>query len=516
MSLKTLTETLHEQRLTILKMGSEKEIERQHAEGKLTARERLAILLDPDTFQETGIFAHHQNKIPELVGRSTPADGVVTGFGKINGRNVCVAAYDFTVMAGSMGEIGEKKISDLRKRALSACMPFIWLLDSAGARIQEAFGAGFAGTGELFYEQSQMSGQIPLICAVMGPCAAGTAYIPGLADVVFMVEKTGSMALAGPHLVKAAIGEDLTAEELGGSDVHCTQSGVADGAFPNDESCLAAIKAYLSFFPSHCAAKPPLSPSPDHAPRSAASLYEILPENPKQSYDIHDVISELVDHRYFFEIKKDFAKNIVCGFAHFGGHPVGIVGNQPAVFGGVIDIDASDKAARFVNLCDAYAIPLVFLVDTPGFMVGSAVEQAGIIRHGAKFIYQVSNATVPKITVILRKAYGAGYYAMCGKAFGADTIVAWPSAEVSVMGPQGAMNIIYRKKIEAAADPEKARQEALRQLEEKISPMLSASAGHLDDVIDPCDTRRVVMTSLQSLTEKNSPRPPRKRGIPPV
>lgn len=515
MKLKTLTDNLKTKRENILKMGGEKLVALQHSQNKLSARERVDLLFDKNTFCETGILAHHQNKVPDMVGKPTPADGVVTGFGKIEGRPACVVAYDFTVMAGSMGEVGERKISDLRKRAISSRMPFIWLLDSAGARIQEAFGGDFAGSGNLFYDQSLMSGQIPLVCAVMGPCAAGTAYIPGLSDVVFMVEKTGSMALAGPHLVKAAIGEDLTAEELGGSVVHCKQSGVGDASFSDDKTCIEAIKEYLRFFPTHSGQKPPLAHNPD-LKEISDKIYNIIPDDAKQSYDVHSVISEISDHGRFFEIKKDFAKNIVCGFSHIGGKPVGIVANQPSDFGGVIDIDASDKAARFVNLCDAYNIPLVFLVDTPGFMVGSKVEKAGIIRHGAKFIYQVSNASVPKITIILRKAFGAGYYAMCGKAFGADTIVSWPSGEISVMGAEGALNIIYRKYIEAAPYPNEVREEALRQLREKISPYLSAESVFIDDVIDPKETRKVILQSLESLENKKLSQPVRKRGIPPV
>lgn len=516
MSLQRLSEDLHARRQAVLEMGGVTAIDRQHASGKLTARERVALLVDPDSFRETGLFAHHQNRVPDLAGKSTPADGVITGVGTIAGRSVCVVAYDFTVMAGCMGEIGEQKIADLRHRAVTSRMPFIWLLDSAGARIQEVFGAQFAGSGGLFYDQSRMSGQVPLICAVMGPCAAGTAYIPGLADVVFMVEKTGSMALAGPHLVKAAIGEEISAEALGGSNVHCTQSGVADASFLDDAACIDAIKTYLSFFPSSSDDRPPFAATIDPRRDCGEAIYETLPETARQPYDMHAIIASLVDHGRFFDIKRDFARNIICGFAHLAGHPVGIVANQPSVLGGTIDNDASDKAAHFINLCDAFHVPLIFLVDTPGFMVGAQVERVGIIRHGAKFIYHVANATVPKLTLIVRKAYGAGYYAMCGKAFGSDLIVAWPTAEVSVMGAEGALNIIYRKYVDAAPYPEQVREEALRQLREKISPYLTASAGFLDDIIDPRESRAVLIDALHSLSKKTVPAIRRKCGIAPV
>ena len=386
-------------------------------------------------------------------GVEAPADGVITGWGDVDGRPCCIAAYDFTVMAGSMGMTGELKVTRLREMALSKRMPFVWLLDSAGARIQEAAGSLFAGSGHLFREEVEMSGVIPMVAAMMGPCAAGTAYIPALADFVPMVSGQGAMALAGPHLTKAVTGEDISMEELGGAKVHCRKSGVGDLEVKDDEECIEAIKQYLSYFPANCEQKPPVIETDDPDDRMSEKLMEIVPDSSRQPYDMYDVIREIVDDGEWFDIKPKFAKTLITCFARFGGQPVGIVANQPKQLAGILDNDSADKAARFINLCDAFNIPLVFLQDVPGFMVGSKVEHAGIIRHGAKMLYAVSRATVPKVTVIVRKAYGAGYYVMCGKAYEPDLIVAWPGAEISVMGAEGAVEIIGRSAIEASDDP---------------------------------------------------------------
>ena len=372
-----------------------------------------------------------------MEGKEAPADGVVTGYGKVDGRLVAVAAYDFTVMAGSMGMTGELKVTRLRELALGKRIPMLWLLDSAGARIQEAAGSLFAGSGFLFREEVTMSGVIPQVAALMGPCAAGTAYIPGLADFVPMVKGRGSMALAGPHLTKAVTGEDVTQEELGGSKVHTKISGVGDLEVKTDEECIAAVKDYLSFFPANCEEKPPLRESSDPVDRMDEELLDILPESPRKPYDMYDVIGRIVDDGHWFDLKPRFARTIITCLARMGGRPVGIVANQPKHLGGILENDSADKAARFINLCDAFSIPLLFLQDVPGFMVGTKTEQAGIIRHGAKMLYAVSRATVPKVTVIVRKAYGAGYYVMCGKAYEPDTIVAWPSRRDLGDGPRG-------------------------------------------------------------------------------
>ena len=394
-----------------------------------------------------------------MEGKDAPADGVVTGYGKVDGRLVAVCAYDFTVMAGSMGMTGELKVTRLRELALQKRIPFIWLLDSAGARIQEAAGSLFAGSGYLFREEVVMSGVIPQIAALMGPCAAGTAYIPGLADFVPMVKGRGSMALAGPHLVE---GGHRRGRHPGGArrleGPHRRSRASATSRSASDEECIQAIKDYLSLLPAELragAADPPDAPTRSTAwTRSCSTCCR---ESNRKPYDMYEVIRRIVDDGDYFDIKPRFARTIITCLARMGGRPVGIVANQPKQLGGILENDSADKAARFINLCDAYGIPLLFLQDVPGFMVGTKVEQAGIIRHGAKMLYAVSRATVPKITVVVRKAYGAGYYVMCGKAYEPDLIVAWPSAEISVMGAEGAVNIIFRKQIEAAEDPDATR-----------------------------------------------------------
>src|SRR3954466_5059601 len=437
--LRPLVDDLHERRAAARLGGGEERIARQHAAGKLTARERIDLLVDAGTFHELGLHAGIHFSVRGLEGKEAPADGVITGYGKVDGRLVAIAAYDFTVMAGSMGMSGETKVARLRELALSKRMPMVWLLDSAGARIQEAVGSLFAGSGHLFREEVTASGVIPQIAALMGPCAAGTAYIPGLADFVPMVKGRGSMALAGPYLVKAVTGEDVTQEELGGSRVHTRKSGVADLEVGSDEECIQAIKDYLSYMPQNCEQAPPIAVTSDPVEREDDELLEVLPESNRKPYDMYEVIRHIVDDGKWFNMKPQFAKTIITCFARMGGRPIGIVANQPKQLGGILENDSADKAARFINLCDAFGIPLLFLQDVPGFMVGTKVEQAGIIRHGAKMLYAVSRATVPKITVVIRKAYGAGYYVMNGRAYEPDLIVAWPSAEISVMGPEGAV-----------------------------------------------------------------------------
>ncbi|MDQ3434858.1 MAG: acyl-CoA carboxylase subunit beta [Actinomycetota bacterium] len=514
--LRSLVDELHERRAHALLGGGEAKIERQHAAAKLTARERLALLIDEGTFAELGIHGRPHFSQPAMADTDAPADGVITGYGKVDGRLVAVCAYDFTVMAGSMGMTGELKVTRLRDLALGKRIPFVWLLDSAGARIQEAAGSLFAGSGHLFREEVTMSGVIPQVAALMGPCAAGTAYIPGLADFVPMVKGRGSMALAGPHLTKAVTGEDVTQEELGGSGVHTKISGVGDLEVGSDEECIQAIKDYLSYFPRNCEEQPPVRESSDPVDRTDEELLDILPDSPRRPYDMYDLIRRLVDDGEWFDIKPRFARTIITCLARMGGRPVGIVANQPKQLGGILDVDSADKAARFINLCDAFNVPLLFLQDVPGFMVGSKVERAGIIRHGAKMLYAVSRATVPKITVVVRKAYGAGYYVMCGKAYEPDLIVAWPSAEISVMGPEGAVNIIFRKQIEAAEDPDATRAEMIQQIRKIIDPYIAAGNAMIDDVIDPRDTRPVVIRALEMAEGKRVERPWRKHGVSPV
>ncbi len=530
MSLDESLKKLKSQKEKILGMGGAEELKRQHQAGKLSARERLDLLYDKDSFVELGILAHHQSTHPDMQNRSTPADGCITGYGKINGRTVACAAYDFTVMAGSIGYVQERKVDRLRELAMCEGIPMVWLLDSAGARIQELAGSQFAESGKLFYDQVKMSGLIPQVAAMMGPCAAGTAYIPALADFVPRVKGTSSMALAGPPLVKAVIGEEISVEELGGSKIHCEISGVGDLEVATDKECLQAIKDYLSFFPQTSENKPLRQTTRSAQTEDAFSEFEaerpeekiddsilkVLPDNPKQPYDMHEIIRRIVDFSFFFEIKPTFAKNLLVGFGRFSGYSVGIVANQPAVMGGVLDVVSADKGARFINLCDAFNIPLLFLQDVPGFMVGSKVERQGIIRHGAKMLYAVSRATVPKLTVVIRKAYGAGYYVMCGKGYEPDGIVAWPSAEISLMGAEGAVNIIFRKQIEESADPKQERDELTQRYQKEISLEKAAAGAYIDDIIDPRDTKKWIIQTLELAENKRIHWPKKRHGVAPV
>lgn len=510
--MKHLVDDLHERREKAKLGGGPAKIAVQHERGKLTARERLDLLVDPGTFVEIGIQAGPHSSQRSMDGKEAPADGVITGWGNVEGRPCCIAAYDFTVMAGSMGMTGEFKVGRLREMALGKRMPMIWLLDSAGARIQEAAGSMFAGSGHLFREEVVMSGVVPMVAAMLGPCAAGTAYIPGLSDFVPMVVGQGAMALAGPHLTKAVTGEDISMEELGGAKVHCRKSGVGDLEVADDAECIDAVKRYLSYFPANCEQRPPLRETSDPDDRMSERLLDIVPESSRQPYDMYEVIREITDDGEYFDIKPKFAKTLITCLARFGGMPCGIVANQPKQLAGILENDSADKAARFVNLCDAFNIPLLFLQDVPGFMVGSKVEQAGIIRHGAKMLYAVSRATVPKVTVVVRKAYGAGYYVMNGRAYEPDLIVAWPTAEISVMGPEGAVNIIGRSAIEASEDPEKTREEMLAAVKKQIDPYLAARNDLIDDVIDPRETRPTVIRGLRMAKDKRVERPWRKHG----
>ncbi|MFY9265066.1 MAG: acyl-CoA carboxylase subunit beta [Solirubrobacterales bacterium] len=511
-----LVDDLGRRRAHNLMGGGQEKIDKQHERGKLTARERLSLLIDEGSWVEMGMHARPHFSQKTLEGVDAPADGVITGYGKVDGRQVCVAAYDFTVLAGSMGYTGEVKLSRLRATALDKRMPMIWLLDSAGARIQEAVGSLFAGSGHLFREQVTMSGVIPQIAAVMGPCAAGTAYIPALADFLPIVKGQGSMALAGPPLVKAVTGEEISNEDLGGSKVHTRKSGVADMECADDAACITAIKEYLSYMPSSCDEKPPVRATEDPVDRGAEELLTLLPESNRQPYDMYELIKLIVDDGEYFDMKARFAKSIITCFARFGGRSAGIVANQPKHLGGILDNDSADKAARFINLCDAYGIPLVYLQDVPGFMVGGKVEQEGIIRHGAKFLYATSRASVPKVTVLVRKAYGAGYYVMNGSGYEPDTIVAWPTAEISVMGAEGAVNIIMRGVIEAAEDPDAKRAELVENFRKLIDVYLAAGNGLIDDVIDPRETRHTIVRALEMSEHKHVDRPNKKHGVMPV
>src|SRR5581483_6875556 len=501
-----------------LQMGGEDKVARQRSLGKLPVRERLDLLLDSGSFVEYGLLADHMD--PALADRgSLAADGVVTGIGAIDGRRVAVIAYDFTVMAGSMGNVGEQKTARIRELVLRQRIPLVYLLDSGGARIQSTSGSTFAGAGALFREQVTLSGVVPQVGAMLGHCAAGTAYIPALTDFVPMVKGTSSMALGGRHLVKAATGEDVTEEDMGGSAVHNKVSGVADQEVDSDEACLAMVRHYLSFFPSHNQEPPPVIECDDPVDRRCEELYDIVPTAPRRAYDTRKVVEAIVDHGDFLEMKPQWARNIVTALARVGGHAVGILANQPMVLGGALDVNAADKAARFVWLCDAFGIPLVFLHDVPGFIVGSAVEKQGIIRHGAKMLFAVSEATVPKVSVVLRKSYGAGYFVMNGLAYEADYLAIWPTAEIAVMGPDGMVNITMRKQLEQI--PEGKERDAARiamaeEFRKNIDPYIAAGHAQVDDVIDPADTRAAIWRGLQVSATKTVQRPWRKHGVLPV
>jgi acetyl-CoA carboxylase carboxyltransferase component len=517
-TLRDVAATLAERRADAEGMGGDDLVARQHSLGKLTVRERLALLFDEGTFVESGLLAGAVDS-PQSQGKRTPADGCVTGVGEVDGRKVVVVAYDFTVLAGSIGLHGERKATRARDLATRHGMPIVYLLDSAGARVTETVGAAFAGAGDLFRELTRMSGAVPQVAAMLGPCSAGTAYIPALCDFVPMVKGTSSMALAGVHLVRAATGEEVTEEEMGGSAVHNKISGVADREAPDDAACLAMVRDYLSYMPSKYGDAVPPRPTGDPADRRCEELYDIVPANNRRAYDMRRVVKVLADDGAFFPMKPDWARSVITGFARFGGRTAGVVASQPMQMGGALDMHSADKAARFVNLCDSFEIPLVFLVDVPGFLVGKKVEHDGIIRHGAKLLYNVSEATVPKVTVVLRKAYGAGYFVMAGRAYESDHLVAWPTAEFSVMGPEGAVNILFRKQLAAAEDD--AAREALREqlvggIRQSIDPYLAARMAFVDDLIDPADTRRQICHGLEAAAGKRVLRPARKRGVSPV
>jgi len=511
---------LEARREKIRGMGGEERIQRQHQRGKLTARERMAELFDDGVYFEVGMHGRQMGPAGER--GDTPADGVVCGFGKVEGRMACAAAYDFTVKGGSIGMTGEEKVTRLRKMALQGRWPMVWLIDSAGARIDPSSGhhpdelSLFAGSGHLFREQVVMSGVVPQVAAMVGPGAAGTAYIPGLADFVPMVKDIGSLALGGPPLVKAVTGQDIEEQALGGSKVHNEQSGVADAEVSSDHECIALVKKYLSFMPSHCDEAPPRVEASDPIERREESLLDLLPDNPRQAWDMYALIRAIVDHGEFLDIKKKFGKSIITGLARIGGQPVGIVANQPKYLGGILENDSADKAARFIQVCDAFNVPLVFLQDVPGFMVGSKVEHAGIIRHGAKMLHAMSAATVPKITVIVRKAYGAGYYVMCGRAYEPDLIVSWPTGEVSVMGAEGMVGIAGRKLFGGAEPDPEVKKQITELIQKNIDIYKVAGWGLVDDVIDPRDTRRAIAWGLDLARHKRVERPAKKRGILPV
>ena len=520
MNMRERVAELERRRAQIKQMGGEEKVRKQHDRGKLTARERMDRFFDKGEWFEVGI--HGTQMAHFNPDDKPPADAVICGYGHVDGRMVCAAGYDFTVKGGSIGMTGETKVARLRELALRNRVPMIWFIDSAGARIDpKAGGSGdlislFAGSGALFREEVVMSGVVPLVAAMVGPGAAGTAYIPGLADFVPMVKNIGSMALGGPPLVKAVTGQDITEQDLGGSKVHCEKSGVGDLEVADDSECIGAIKEYLSFMPSSCDGKPPIVVNTHPIDRRDDRLLEVLPESTRQAYDMLEVIKLVVDHGRLFELKPKFARAIITGLARIGGRPCGVVANNPRHMGGILTNDSADKAAHFIQLCDAFNLPLVFLMDVPGFMVGSKVEHEGIIRHGAKMLHAMASATVGKLTVVVRKGYGAGYFVMCGRAYEPDLLVAWPGAEISVMGAEGMVGIAGRKLFGDKEPPAEVKQQLTQAIQSQIDIYKVGGWGLVDDIIDPRDTRKVLALGLELCWNKKVERPHRKHGVMPV
>lgn len=492
--------------------GGKDKIEERHAKGKLTARERILHLLDEGTFCEIDAFIEHRCSDFGMEKNKVAGEGVVTGYGKINGRQVCVYAQDFTVIGGSLGQMHAAKICKVQDMAIKLGCPCIGINDSGGARIQEGIDS-LRGYGDIFYRNVQASGVIPQICVIMGPCAGGAVYSPALMDFIFMTDKSSNMFITGPQVVKAVTGEQVSAEDLGGAFVHSKTSGVASLMFPDEISTLEGVKKLLSYIPQNNLEDVPLENTNDDPNRNDEELSNILPDSPNKPYDIKEIIKRVVDNGEFFELQPLFATNIVICFARLDGKSVGIIANQPNSMAGVLDINAADKAARFIRFCDSFNIPLVTLVDTAGYLPGVGQEHNGVIRHGAKLLYAYSEATAPKITLIIRKSYGGAYIAMCSKHLGADMVYAWPSAEIAVMGPDGAANIIFKKEIDKAEDPKKMRAEKIEEYKKEFAnPYRAAVRGYVDDVIEPEYTRSYLINALHLLVSKRETRLPRKHG----
>jgi acetyl-CoA carboxylase carboxyltransferase component len=495
--------------------GSPRAVERQHAKGKLLARERIEALLDPGSFHELDLLARHRAQAAGLEERPY-TDGVITGWGTVDGRKVFVFSQDFTVFGGALGEVFAEKIHKLMDLALKVGAPVVGLNDGAGARIQEGV-VSLASYGGIFYRNVLSSGVVPQVSVILGPCAGGAVYSPAMTDFIFMVRESSHMFITGPDVVKTVTGEEVTLEELGGAMSHASKSGVATFVAPDEKACLEDVRYLLSFLPSNNLEEAPFVQPSDERDRLCPALRDVLPASSNQPYDMKQVVRELADEGDFFEYFPHWAKSIVCGFARLDGYPVGIVGNQPMVLAGVLDIESSEKAARFVRTCDAFNIPLVTFVDVPGFLPGVDQEYGGIIRHGAKLLYAYCEATVPRIQVITRKAYGGAYVVMNSKSIGADLAFAWPTAELAVMGPQGAVEIVYRRELQQAADPVARRAELVAEYTERYAnPYLAAERGYVDDVIDPAETRVKLIAGLELLRTKREELPHRKHGNMPL
>ena len=502
---------LYDKRREIEQGGGDERIEKQHEKGKLTARERIELLLDEGSFVELNPFIEHRSQDFGMDNVKAPGEGVVTGYGKIEGRDVYLFAQDFTVFGGALGEMHAKKIANVMDLAAKNGAPFIGLNDSGGARIQEGV-VSLDGYGHIFYRNSIYSGVIPQISVIMGPCAGGAVYSPAITDFVFMVEKTSQMFITGPKVIETVTGEKITSENLGGAKVHSSKSGNAHFTASSEEEVLKNVRKLLSYLPQNAEQKPP-SIEANEEDHYRPDLADIVPIDPQRPYDVRAVIGEVVDLDSFFEVHEQFAKNIVVGFARINGKVVGLVCNQPKVMAGGLDIDSSDKAARFIRFCDSFQIPIITFEDVTGFFPGIKQEHGGIIRHGAKILYAYSEATVPKVTVILRKAYGGAYVALNSKSIGADLVFAWPNAEIAVMGPEGAANVIFAREIENSDNPEETRAKKIEEYREKFAnPYVAASRGMVDDVIDPRETRIKLVQALDMLENKKETRPRKKHG----
>jgi acetyl-CoA carboxylase carboxyltransferase component len=492
--------------------GGEERIKKQQAAGKLTAHDRIDLLLDRGSFREIDAFVTHRETNYGMWERRIPGDSVVTGWGTIDGRLVYVFSQDFTVFGGSLGQVNAEKVVKIMDMATKNGAPIIGLNDSGGARIQEGV-VSLGGYADIFLRNTLASGVVPQISAIMGPCAGGAVYSPALTDFIFMVEKSSHMFITGPEVVKSVTGEEVTFEELGGAMAHNQLSGVAHMAADSEADCLFLIREMFSYLPSNNMEDPPFRPSRDDALRTEAALDSLVPESPNKPYDIRDVIHLVADNGDFYEIQEHFAQNIVIGFARLGGYSVGIVANQPMVLAGVLDINSSEKAARFVRFCDCFNIPLIVFEDVPGFLPGVDQEHGGIIRHGAKLLYAFCEATVPKITVVTRKAYGGAYCVMNSKHIRADLNLAWPTAEIAVMGAEGAVNIIFKRELAQVEDPDKKRAELLAEYSERFAnPFAAARRGYIDDVIEPNETRPRLINALNMLQNKREHNPPKKHG----
>ncbi|NLT57264.1 MAG: acyl-CoA carboxylase subunit beta [Actinomycetales bacterium] len=512
--MKQRVELLKERREEVAAGGGERRLEKQRAEGKLTARERIAELVDPDSFQESGMFAQHRATLFGMADSTLPADGVVTGAATVLGRPVHLASQDFTVAGGSAGEVHSEKVAATMRASLKTGTPFVFINDSGGARVQEGIDS-LSGYGRVFFNNVMLSGVVPQISVIAGPCAGGAAYSPALTDFIIQT-RAARMFITGPNVIQQVTGETVSAEQLGGPDTHMANSGVTHFIAEDDRHALFLVKKLLSFLPLNNSEEPPVVPN-EGIVEPNPRLNEIVPAKAKKGYDVREVIANLVDEGDFLEVQAGYAANIVVGFARIIGRTVGIVANQPMVLSGVLDINASDKGSRFVRFCNAFNIPLVTLVDVPGFLPGVQQEYDGIIRHGAKLLFAYSAATVPKVTVVLRKAYGGAYLAMCSKDLGADRVFAWPTAEVAVMGAEGAAEIVFRKEIKAAEDAAAKRAELIETYREAFStPYVAASRGLVDDIIEPAETRKALAMALETLHSKRELRPQKKHGLIPL